>query len=307
MPSPTISLGPSSFLDSEFAQTCSFYSDFHRHHQRLDDWLLLSKRYAEFLGNKRSEDAITTTPIPKIVHHIWLGGSMPRELRSIRDLWFKLNPGYFFQTWNELSLRELGLYDIPLVQKFDLDYGTLTDIARLLVLWKHGGAYVDTDLYPVKPLDRLFGDFPDCSFIAGQAYSYIPQINNAFMASTPRHALIAHCLDRIRNVHDFDGKFESTLRITGADALTESFLHLYKSNSTILALPTDYLYPLPCNHRDDLVDITKYLYPKTIAVHLWHTSWKGRGLHTKIFRSLKRHLIKPGILFFRKHFGAAPR
>ncbi|MAY74863.1 MAG: hypothetical protein CMJ31_09165 [Phycisphaerae bacterium] len=105
---------------------------------------------------------------PKVVHQIWLGGPLPRDLAALRERHRAALPGWRFELWTEDRLR-------PWVSDRDLwrwvhhcekpvAYAALSDMARVEIIFRCGGVYMDLDydLSPgafdvLAPYDRGFG------------------------------------------------------------------------------------------------------------------------------------------------------
>ena len=99
--------------------------------------------------------------IPRTIHYCWFGPEpLPKRVKKCIRSWEKLCPDYQIVRWNE--------------QNFDIHYNQFTkdayeagkwafvsDVARLYIIYHHGGIYLDTDVELLKPLD---------SFLAQKAF-----------------------------------------------------------------------------------------------------------------------------------------
>lgn len=104
--------------------------------------------------------------IPKIIHSFWFSGSpKPEAYQKCIDTWKEKCPDYEIKEWN------LTNYDgnkHPFFEKaISLNaWAYATDFARLDVMSRYGGIYMDMDVELVKSLDKLLshsGVFPFCS------------------------------------------------------------------------------------------------------------------------------------------------
>lgn len=93
--------------------------------------------------------------IPKVIHYFWFGDKPLSELaqRCINS-WKKYCPDYEIKMWNESN------YDVTqnqyMLQTYEAKkYGFTVDFARLDIIYKYGGIYLDTDVELLKPLDEL--------------------------------------------------------------------------------------------------------------------------------------------------------
>lgn len=80
--------------------------------------------------------------IPKILHFIWFGSDLPEEFREYIDTWKHHHPDYKVMVWDEHNLPKLQNQTL-----FDKakTHAERSDIARLEILQRYGGIYIDTD------------------------------------------------------------------------------------------------------------------------------------------------------------------
>lgn len=96
-----------------------------------------------------------TVQIPKKIHYCWFSGNpLPETLEKCIDSWKRFCPDYEIIRWDESN------YDIDwnlyMRQAYDArKWGFVPDVARLDILYKHGGIYLDTDVELIKGLDDL--------------------------------------------------------------------------------------------------------------------------------------------------------
>jgi len=99
---------------------------------------------------------ITVEPvIPKIIHYCWFGGNpIPPQNKKWMDSWRKFCPDYEIREWNEEN------YDVMqnayMREAYESKkWGFVPDYARLDIIYKYGGIYLDTDVELIKGLDEL--------------------------------------------------------------------------------------------------------------------------------------------------------
>lgn len=98
---------------------------------------------------------INSMQIPKVIHYCWFGESpLPDKYKKYMESWRKFCPDYEIIEWNENN------YDIKKYKYMEQAYkqkkwGFVPDIARLDIIYKYGGIYLDTDVELVQNLDEL--------------------------------------------------------------------------------------------------------------------------------------------------------
>lgn len=113
------------------------------------------------------QDFEFTQGIPRIdkkIHYCWFGGGeLPEQLKRYMDSWYKYCPDYDIIRWDESN------YDVASNQYMKETYeckkwGYVPDYARLDIIYKEGGIYLDTDVELLRPIDCLLADSMFCHF-----------------------------------------------------------------------------------------------------------------------------------------------
>ena len=93
--------------------------------------------------------------IPKIIHYCWFGGKPLDELalKCIAS-WKKYFPNYEIIEWNE---NNFDINQLDFMQKAyeDKKWAFVSDVVRLLVIYKYGGIYFDTDVEVVSSYEDV--------------------------------------------------------------------------------------------------------------------------------------------------------
>ena len=97
------------------------------------------------------------SPIPKVLHQIWVGrGEMPEHQRRWRRRFAEMNPDWTLHLWtdDELPFPILNrrAWDACLAVGATPGCAMRSDILRLELMARVGGVYLDTDIKPVRPL-----------------------------------------------------------------------------------------------------------------------------------------------------------
>ena len=93
--------------------------------------------------------------IPKKIHYFWFGGNeKPAKVKKCIDSWKKFCPDYEIFEWNE---QNFDVNCMPYVKQAYMakKYAFVSDVARLMMVYEHGGIYMDTDVEVIKPMDDL--------------------------------------------------------------------------------------------------------------------------------------------------------
>lgn len=129
------------------------------------------------------------TKIPRIIHGFWFSGEKKtNEYQNCFDSWRKKCPDFDIREWTKEN------YDTethPFMKKA-IDYGAwafASDYARLEVLYKYGGFYLDMDVELLKPLDDLLNNSAILNF------SKSTTVDLAVVGAKPKHPLIKKLLD----------------------------------------------------------------------------------------------------------------
>lgn len=102
--------------------------------------------------------------IPKTIHYCWFGGKEePQDVKRCIASWKKFCPDYKIQRWDESN------YDITRCKYMEDAYNArkwafVSDFARLDVVYRYGGLYMDTDVEMLRSFDDLLTEEMFCGF-----------------------------------------------------------------------------------------------------------------------------------------------
>jgi hypothetical protein len=126
--------------------------------------------------------------VPRVLHQVWVGSPVPTWVQRNWDLLDTLHPDWTILRWTDDNSNEWPLS--RLASKRGLPHVVvLADLIRIEQVWKHGGVYLDSDMVPLRPLDRLAGGSP---WIASGGWEGADATaNNAAFGFPQRHPFLA--------------------------------------------------------------------------------------------------------------------
>ncbi len=190
--------------------------------------------------------------IPRHIHWVWFGEAMPQPLRRMTLSVWQNNPEFEFSLWCEKS-PELGL-NIPKLKDRLGSWAAVSNYARLVMLQKYGGIYLDCDVECLRPLDSLLGH---SAFAAEQDGG---RICNAVMGAEPNHPWVNWQLEHF---DDFDQRDPAS----GVYLATEAAKH-----ASVSIVPQHLVYPFLYDTSPE----QRVPHPDSLLVHHWHGSWSKK-------------------------------
>lgn len=143
---------------------CLEIIDMLENNQKICQCDILSLQYMirtkeeDFAMSRKIPDQLRLTDkqkIPKTIHFCWFGGNqIPAQYKKYMESWAKYCPDYEIKRWDENN------YDIT-QNKYMYDayqnklWALVSDYARLDIIYKYGGIYLDTDVELIDNMDDL--------------------------------------------------------------------------------------------------------------------------------------------------------
>lgn len=107
--------------------------------------------------------------IPRKIHYCWFGGAdLPEDVCRCMESWKKFCPDYEIIRWDE-SNYDYEQYRFTREAYAHKKWAFVSDVARLDVIYHHGGIYLDTDVELLKPLDFLLEESAFMGFQQGRS------------------------------------------------------------------------------------------------------------------------------------------
>ena len=194
--------------------------------------------------------------IPKTIHYCWFGKN-PKE-KLILDCissWKELCPDFEIKEWNESNF---DIESFPFAKRMykEKKWAFVADYARLYLLEKEGGFYLDTDMLLVQSLSPLTS-YP-C--VLGEEETGI--ISAGMIGAIPQHPFIIACKSYYDTHNDE--------LVTIPRALSSVYSH-YEDKESLKVYPPETFYPFDAEHIKNFHG--QKLGSNVIGVHLWNYSW----------------------------------
>ncbi len=132
--------------------------------------------------------------IPRTFHRVWFGAPMPEEFRAFGASWVRCNPGWTLREWGAEDLdwiQNRELWDAaPDLMPSRLVHRFRSNLARVEILHRFGGVYVDCDFEALAPLEphiegiECFGVEEKPGLLA-----------NGIIGAVPEHPLLKAVID----------------------------------------------------------------------------------------------------------------
>lgn len=222
--------------------------------------------------------------IPKTIHYCWFGGKeLPRSARKCISSWRKFFPDHEIKLWNETNFDVNAIaYTGEAYER--KKYAFVSDYARFLVIYNHGGIYFDTDVEVIRPFDDILerGAFMGMEQFHGVA----PGLGIGAEAGHGFYREILSYYETMHYVNSSGEPFEGTVVKHTTELLQRRGLVLQDRFQTVAGIniyPNDYFNPLDdATGRIAITDNTRSIhrYSKTwIDNYSPLRNWLTRRLH----------------------------
>jgi hypothetical protein len=235
--------------------------------------------------------------IPQVIHFIWLGPyPLPHQTVTNADedccntamkSWRVHHPDWSFHVWRENDLESLDCCYNRRALQYALEnklYGMASDIARLEILYQHGGLYVDVDYLCIASVDDLHDKF---DFYCGASNTGCIEINNGILASHAGYPLLRVMMDSIavwyRQWEQHCREQQSILSVMSGFLDGESAASLLQATRSATRL----------SHEDMIVNTGPGLLTRTLGQYLTSATKKDDGETGERIGVLPYHIFHP--------------
>lgn len=203
--------------------------------------------------------------IPRAFHQIWLG---PRPVPvELIEPWKAMHPRWEHTLWRETDIRVFGLHNRRAFEEYlrlGLWHGA-ANVARIEILDRLGGVYVDVDTVPLRAFDK--GVFMRAGLFAGYANprpEYPGLISNTYVGAEAGHPVLGTVTRLIRA----QKRLVPPWKTTGVLLLTRA-IHTWqrRGRADIYLAPPHVFFP-----EDKYGNPAEPGFGATYSRHLWGSS-----------------------------------
>lgn len=231
----------------------------------------------------------------KKLHYVWLGGGVkPASVRSCIKTWKRNCPDWEITEWNETNF-DVGKYTWVREAIAHKKYAFAADFIRLYVLFHYGGAYLDTDVDILKPVESILAHGFVCgvqipTVVSDKAIYNRISLQTGFLYSGKGHPLPQIAL---RELYD-DGN-RHFVRPDGS-------LEMMPVDIRLMDVLMDFFCAKPADEdqclKDDVVLYNSRVFAtrktkdrSSFIVHWFDQSWTdSNGLVSKMKKYIKKNL-----------------
>ena len=203
---------------------------------------------------------------PKIIHYCWFGGKpLPETETRCMESWKKYLPNYELKLWNE---QNFDFSDATYArQAYEAGkFAFVSDYVRTVVLYEHGGTYLDTDMEVLPGFREMIESKENLlGFLTSR------QIGGGVISLAPHHEL----MKRFMEFYDRDFLSNGVMNVCDNTSVLTGFLReqgLVMNRQSqqvgdIYVLSREYLYPKKLS--DGRFETTE----ASVAIHHGSGSW----------------------------------
>lgn len=221
--------------------------------------------------------------IPKTIHYCWFGKkTLSEKAQKCINSWKKYCPEYEIKCWNEDNF-DINYNDYTKAAYYAKKWAYVSDVARLKILYEHGGIYLDTDVELIKPLDELLYNR---AYMGSESTG---SVNSGLGCGAEKgFHVIKSLLDDYVNM-----EFDKNNLISCPVIITNNLSTKGYNNSTeIQCIEGMTIYPKEYFAPIDLTTGKKRITENTFSIHHYEASWKSEyeQKKTKIRKRLCKYL-----------------
>lgn len=202
--------------------------------------------------------------IPKLIHQIWVGFSVPDSFKSNIVSWQRLNPEWNHALWTEENRPELHnevLYrDAERYVPAHAVGQFRADILRYELLYQYGGFYADVDTYPLRPLGDLLDGLTEWAVREDSRW-----IANTYLAAEPEHAIFQELIEFLPDQAAFVKLPAAASVVSGPQYLTP----IWQDMGGHVDERTELFFPYSWRDVKQGKEHMQTIHPEAYAIHEW--------------------------------------
>lgn len=215
------------------------------------------------------------------IHFCWFGEKdIPKRFLNFIKGWQELHPKWKIEKWD---LENLPKTDYLLNAIRLKRFASASNWARLWILQKYGGIYLDTDIEIIRPLDDLM-EYPAFVGFEVKEFDWEGCVNNAVFRSERDHWFVGEMRNQLEREFDgSEGAHLSSPHLT-TKILKKHGLKSYERTNVkgVEVFPAEYFYPFGWHEGFRVKKIT----PLTRTIHWYGRSWLARAERKQCLRSM---------------------
>lgn len=225
--------------------------------------------------------AVAPEAIPRIIHQIWIGPNKKPNLwtDTFEHDYIAEFPHYSYKLWTENNINELfdGLPVYRQVYDLEPTYNGKSDVLRYLILYRHGGIYMDADSVWVnhKNFDELLDQVNDSGVFAS-THVGLNGMCGGVMGSTKTNPIMKDLIDGLERKLSTSTRRQYGIYKKCKGACTTvgpHYLHRTIVNKNPTLFPSHYFYPV-CWHTVKSIDehLTADISPESFTYQYGYTT-----------------------------------
>lgn len=209
--------------------------------------------------------------LPKIVHQIWLGHDDPPTDWMQTWVEFAYNADWDYQLWTNDTIPPLENYKAYNFYMAHEEWHGAADVARVEILERYGGWYMDADIELIDPLGFGTDPMQFANFVVTEHPTQHDRFPNGVIGSVPGHPVLSRYVDIIARHVKVDDLSPAWATV-GGNALYEAIM---AGSEPFHVTPTAMFLPFHFGKRYTHPDVDTY------AIHHQYTTrrsgvWNGQ-------------------------------
>ena len=226
--------------------------------------------------------------IPKKIHYCWFGkNTIPEDVQRCIDSWKKYMPDYEIIQWDESNYNIEENIDYVQEAYSQKKWAFVSDYARLDIIHKNGGIYLDTDVEVIKPFDQL---------LKHQAFFGMEEpgrVNTGLGFGAEKNSeILTQLMELYKDLHFYHKNrmnnmtcVDLALPIFKEWGVTEKN-SVHRINNSAIVYPTEYFCPKNFSGKGKISE-------NSYSIHHYSSSWRESSIFGK-----EKVVLK---IFLRKH------